>query len=127
MPPPSASILLVEDNPLLVGLYKAAFAKRGLAVKSASDGKTGLEMVKTDKPRLILLDIYMPGMDGLAVLEAIKKSRALKATKVIVLTVVDRKETREKASQLGAVDYLIKPELKLEEIVERTLRHLSEN
>jgi DNA-binding response OmpR family regulator len=124
MPEKKHILLLIEDNPLLAGLYRTAFEKRGLEVLFAHDGESGLKIAKEKKPEIILLDILMPGIDGFVVLEQIKTSPEMKNTKVIVLTIVKDEKSIEKARELGASDYLIKTELKLNEIVERVLGHL---
>lgn len=118
-------LLLIEDNPLLTGMYKAAFEKADCEVIFAHDGETGLSLAKEKKPDGIILDLLMPGMDGFAVLEKLKSDRATKHIKVIVLTVIAKEDAREKAKKLGAVDYLIKPELALAEIVKRILGHFN--
>lgn len=112
-------LLLIEDNPLLVGLYKSAFEKKGFDVFIAHDGKLGLQLAKTTKPELVLLDILMPGMDGLEVLKELKDDPETKKIKVIVLTVVSDQKSQDIAKDLGVLDYLLKPELELKEIVER--------
>ena len=117
-------LLLVEDNPLLMGLYKAAFREKGVEIEVANDGKTGLDIAKRDKPDLIVLDILMVGMSGLEVLEALRKDDATKDIGVVILTIVNKKETIEKAKALGVKDYLIKSELKVDEIVKAVTAHL---
>jgi len=118
-------LLLIEDNPLLTGMYKTAFEKKGIEVLVAHDGESGLSMVKERKPNLVLLDMLMPGIDGLTVLEQIKKDPRTAHTVVIMLTVVQDEEKQNRARELGATDYLMKPDLELHEIVERVFRHLA--
>lgn len=116
-------LLLVEDNPLLVGLYKAAFEKHGINVLFAHDGETGLAVAKEKKPEIILLDILMPGVSGLEMLENLRKDPQTKEIKVIILSIVTENETRQKVEALGVTDYLIKSEMKLGEIVDRVAKH----
>ena len=118
-------LLLIEDNPLLTGMYKAAFEKKGIEVLVAHDGESGLTIVKERKPSLVLLDMLMPGIDGLTVLERIKKDPQIADTTVVMLTVVQDEEKQKRARELGATDYLVKPDLELREIVERVMRHLA--
>jgi len=119
------ALLLIEDNPILNSMYKAAFEKKGFSVFFAHHGEKGLEIAKEKKPDLIVLDLLMPGMNGFEVLAALKADPATKDIKVIVLTVVNKPESKEKAKALGAVDYLIKSDLDLSEIVELVTSHLS--
>lgn len=118
-------LLLIEDNPLLTGMYSAAFEKAGFEVIFAHDGETGLVMAKEKKPDGIILDFLMPGMDGLEVLSELKKDTATRKIKVIILTVVAQKKYIDKAKELGVVDYLLKPELDLNEIVNRITSHFN--
>src|SRR3989337_228631 len=108
-------LILIEDNPLLSGLYQSAFEKAGLEVEIAHDGESGLALARQGKPSAILLDLLMPGMSGYEVLEALKKDATTKNIRVIILTIINEKEAQEKARKLGAVDYLIKTDLELPE------------
>ncbi len=104
-------ILLVEDEPLLVTLYKEAFSDKPLTLEVAETGHEALEMVGKNKPDLILLDILLPGMNGFEVLRKLKASAKTRDIPVIVLTNLGSEETdkdRQLALSLGAVDYLVK-------------------
>lgn len=116
-------LLIVEDNPLLAEMYKAAFERADIEVSVANNGKDGLALIKKEKPNLVLLDILMPEISGLEVLKELKKS-GIKGIKVIVLTILSDEETRQKAEEFGIADYLIKSDLDLSEIVERVKKHL---
>ena len=118
-------LLLIEDNPLLTGMYETAFEKEGFEVILAHDGKSGLLLAKDKKPDGILLDLLMPGMDGYGVLKELKKEVSTKNIKVIVLTVVADKAALERAEKAGAAECLIKSELKLSEIVDRAISYFS--
>jgi len=118
-------LLLIEDNPLLTGMYKAAFEKRSVAVEVAHDGNTGFDMAKQMKPEVILLDLLMPGIDGLEVLRLLKEDKTTKDIKVVILTIDATEENRKKAMNFGIADFLIKQEMKLNEIVERVLSHFN--
>lgn len=111
------SLLLIEDNPLLTGLYQAAFEKEGFAILVAHDGETGLALARQKKPHLILLDLLMPGKNGFEVLSELKKDPATAGIKVVILTIVEDAQSQEKAKKLGATGYLIKSNLKMPEIV----------
>jgi len=117
------TILLIEDNPLLAGMYKTTFEGKGLNVLLAHDGEAGIELAKETPVNTIVLDLLMPGIDGLDVLKILKNDPATKETKVIILTSVTEPEFMEKAKNLGAADYLIKSELALSEIISRVLQH----
>jgi phosphoserine phosphatase RsbU/P len=117
-------LLIVEDNPLLVGMYRSAFEKEGLEVAVAYNGKEGLAEIKKIKPSIVLLDILMPGMSGLDVLKELRADKSLNGTKVIILTIINDDATKNKVKELGVAEYLIKSELELAEIVKRVKSHL---
>lgn len=118
-------LLLIEDNPILNGMYKSAFEKQGVEVLFAHDGESGIELAREKKPDLVLLDLLMPGIDGFEVLRKLKSDEATKDIKIVILTIVKEEKSIKKARGLGAVDYLIKSELKLGEIVEKVLSHFN--
>lgn len=117
-------LLLIEDNPLLTGLYKAAFEKNNINVLVAHDGKRGLELAKEKHPGVIVLDFLMIGMNGLEVLQLLKNDPETRDIKVIMLTVASEQQYKDKARELGAVDYLTKSEMSVADIVEKVKVHL---
>ena len=98
--------------------------KEGFETAEASNGKTGLEKSKTEKPDLILLDLILPGIDGSEVLVEIKKNPATASIPVIIITNLDQKENNKETRDL-AVDYLIKAQLDPIEITERIKKVLN--
>lgn len=105
-----AKILIVEDDPLMSRMYQKIFKFEGYEVEMAGNGEEGLEKVKTVTPTLILLDIMMPKMNGLEVLEKLKADPATKSIPVIVLTNLAGQQDAEKALGMGAVKYIVKSE-----------------
>lgn len=101
-------VALIEDDPLIAEMYTTKFTKEGYDIKHAADGAAGLEMVKQEKPDIILLDIIMPKMDGFQVLTELRKEAAFKDTPVIMLTNLGQEEDVQKGRALGATDYFIK-------------------
>jgi len=114
-------ILIIEDDEFLSDMYQTKFNAEGYEVTSAMDGEEGLRVLENDdnKPALILLDIVMPKMDGIEVLEKIKKMENVKNIPVIMLTNLGQKEEIDKAMEKGAANYLIKANYTPSEIVER--------
>jgi DNA-binding response OmpR family regulator len=104
-------ILLAEDDIQLVDMYNRKFELEGFEVKTAEDGQKALETLKDFVPDVILLDIMMPQVTGLEVLEEIKKDDRLKDALVIMLTNLADEKTAEKIYELGATDYLVKAEM----------------
>ena len=112
-------LLLIEDNPLLTGLYQTAFEKAGFEVLLAHDGETGLHLAQEKNPEGIVLDLLMPGIDGFEVLKQLKDHESTKHMKTVVLTSLIEGKDLERAKKLGALDCIVKSESTLAEIVER--------
>ena len=116
------TILIADDEPEVVQLVRMILEWEGYTVVAAADGLKTLERVETHNPDLILLDVRMPKMSGLTVLEHLAKSEAV-AIPVIMLSVVTTQPDVRSALQRGAVAYLTKPfELKeMTRLVEQIL------
>jgi DNA-binding NtrC family response regulator len=101
------TILIVDDEKDLCTVLDNSLSQDGYRVLTAFNGKTALQLAKKEEPDLVLLDIRMPGMDGIEVLRKIKKMK--KKTIVIMFTAYGTLETARKAMELGAYDYVTKP------------------
>lgn len=112
-----AKILIVEDDPLMSRLYSKVFTIEGYDVRVAPDGEEGLNEVHKDIPTIILLDVMMPKMNGLELLEKLKSDPATKKIPVIMLTNLAGQADAEKAITLGAVKYIVKSEYEPKAIV----------
>lgn len=102
-------ILIVEDNPMNMELTLDLLEFYGYDVIQAEDGIKALERLAEDKFDLILLDMQLPKMDGLEVLERIKKNPATAAIPVIAVTAHAMKGSEEYFMEMGCVDYISKP------------------
>jgi CheY-like chemotaxis protein len=111
------SILIVEDDPLMSRMYQKIFTFEGYNVDVAVDGEQGLEKIKKNRPTLVLLDIMMPKMNGLEVLDKIKIDPDTKSLPVIMLTNLAGVQDAETALAKGAVKYIVKSEHEPKEIV----------
>ncbi len=99
-------VLVIDDDPAQRELMSRFLEREGFAPRTAHDGRTGLEMARALRPRAILLDVTMPGMDGWSVLCALKDDPELAGIPVIMVTFVSE---RGLAKSLGATDYVAKP------------------
>jgi signal transduction histidine kinase/CheY-like chemotaxis protein len=99
-------VLVIDDDPTVRELLQRSLTKEGIRVVCAAGGEEGLRLAKELRPTAITLDVMMPGMDGWAVLTALKADAALADIPVIMLTIVDDKNL---GYALGAADYLTKP------------------
>jgi DNA-binding response OmpR family regulator len=100
-------VLLVEDYPPLCEAVSQGLREEGFAVDVATDGDTGLWHATASDYDVVILDLMLPGMDGLTVLKRLRKSG--RDTHVLILTAKDTTEDRVRGLDLGADDYLVKP------------------
>jgi len=102
-------ILIVDDNPINLKLAKVLLVKEGYEVKTAPDAEEALKMMEEAKPRLILMDIQLPGMDGLELTRRLKSSPETKDIIILALTAYAMKGDDEKAKAAGCDGYITKP------------------
>jgi DNA-binding response OmpR family regulator len=112
-------ILIVEDEATLQRSLVEFLSTEGFEAISASDGERGLELAKSEKPDLVLLDIILPKKDGYEVLTELKGDENTKSIPVILLTNLESPEDIDKAFEKGASTYLVKSNYKLEEIAKK--------
>jgi len=115
-------ILVVDDEHEICDFVQAFFKERGFHVFTALNGDEAISIAKKEKPELVLLDIKMKGMDGLAVLKHIRELD--KFIKIIMVTALEDQDKMHEAYKLGAIDYITKPLILdyLEETVGRNLK-----
>lgn len=105
----SRQILVVEDAPELLELIGIVLRNAGHVVLDAGTGEEGLRVALRQRPDLILLDIELPGLDGVGVLRELRANAALAAQPVIALTAASMKGDRERLLAAGFTGYLAKP------------------
>jgi two-component system cell cycle response regulator DivK len=104
-----ATVLIVEDNPANMKLSSLLLHNAGHSVLCAVDAETGLTMARADKPDLILMDIQLPGMDGLAATALLKRDPETAAIPIIALTAMAMKADQKKSEVAGCDAYIAKP------------------
>lgn len=119
-------ILFIEDEQALQQTLGDLLRGEGYEVASAFDGETGLAMVKTENPDLILLDLILPKLHGFDVLKQIKENPDTRDIPLIVLTNLEGLGDVEKALELGATTYLVKANYSLDEVLEKVRKALGE-
>jgi len=112
-------ILIVEDDNFVAEVYSTKLLEMGHEVLIAQNGEEGLAQVGLNKPDLILLDIIMPVMGGIEMLEELKKNDGWKNIPIILLTNVGEKESIQRVRDLGVEDYLIKSHFTPAEVIEK--------
>jgi len=119
-------ILFIEDEEALQKTLGEVLKQEGFEVVSAFDGEAGLNLVKSAKPDLILLDLIMPKMTGFEVLTKLKADEETKNIPVIVLTNLESIGDVGKAIEAGATTYLVKAQYSLDEVLEKVKKALGE-
>lgn len=112
-------ILVVEDEPSLLGALQNKLTQEGFEYIEARNGQIGLEKALQEKPDLILLDIIMPVMDGLTMLNKLREDEWGKTAPVIVLTNLSDDEKVMEAVKQGSYDYLIKSNWSINEVISK--------
>ena len=102
-------VLVVDDNPANLKLVRVLLQANGYLVKTASHAEEALEVLGTFTPRLILMDIQLPGMDGLELTRRLKAEPATRETVIVALTAYAMKGDEEKARAAGCDGYVTKP------------------
>lgn len=102
-------ILVVDDEPDIVALVAYHLAKAGYSVSTATSGPEGLAAARREKPSLVVLDLMLPGLSGLEVMEQLREDPAMSRMAVLMLTARREESDRIKGLTLGADDYLTKP------------------
>ncbi|HWB53182.1 MAG TPA: HDOD domain-containing protein [Tepidisphaeraceae bacterium] len=119
------TILIVDDMAILRDPIAATLRTAGYQTAVAGDGEEAIEQIIANPPDLILLDLSMPGMDGLGVLRFLKSTAKFARIPVILLTAVSDKHSVIEAGHLGVRDYLLKTDLSLPELLDRVARNLA--
>ena len=120
-----AKVLLVEDNEMNRDILSRRLSRRGYVVVFAMDGQQGVEMGRSEKPDIILMDMSIPVMDGWEATRRIKSDDAMRNVPVIGLTAHAMSGDREKALKAGCDDYDTKP-VELDRLIEKIERLLGE-
>lgn len=107
-PRPALRVLVIEDNPVLRANLEALFAAQGIGTRFAADGLTGLQVALDEPFDVVVLDLGLPGMDGVRVCEALR-ARSERHIPILMLTARDALEDKLAGFRCGADDYLVKP------------------
>ena len=110
-------ILIVEDDEFLRSLNAKRLETEGFKIVVAVDGQSAIDLIPKEMPDLIFLDLLLPGVDGFEVLKRIKADAKTKDIPVVVFSNLGQKEDIEKAHNLGAIDFLVKANFTLDDVV----------
>lgn len=120
----SDRILIVDDNVTNLKLVAYLMKAKGYEVATAVDAETALEAVRTQRPRLILMDLQLPGVDGLELTKQLKADPATREIIVIAVTAYAMKGDQDRAIAAGCDDYVTKP-IDTRQLPETIARHLA--
>lgn len=120
-------VCIIDDDAYIRDIYRVKFDREGFGTMTAANGVEGLAMIRQEHPDIILLDLQMPVLDGISVIQELRADPTLKTIPVIVLSNVDQDEMFQKVSDLGgACHYLIKSLADPQKVVDVTASVLSE-
>ncbi len=117
-------ILIVEDEEILINLLQRKLIQGGYDVLVARNGEEGLKLMKETIPDIVLLDIIMPKMGGIEVMEAMQKEDALKDIPVVIISNSGQPVEIDRIQKLGAKDWLIKTEFDPQEVVDKVKKQI---
>lgn len=103
------TISIIEDEPFIIEALSFLLEREGFAVRSISDGAKALDFVKTDQPDLVILDIMLPNVSGMKILEDIRATDGLSDLPVLMLTAKGQKKDRQAAETAGVSLFMTKP------------------
>jgi len=112
-------ILMIEDDKFLRKIYRDKLTRAGFDFIEATNGEEGLNKVISESPDLVLLDLILPRKNGFDVLIEMKRNENTKKIPVIILSNLGQESDIKRGLELGAQDYLVKPEISLSEVVDK--------
>lgn len=115
----SVKVLLIEDDVRVRELYELVLKMDEYQVITAETGELGLEKAKSENPDLIFLDIRLPGMNGLEVLEQLRQDENTSAIPVVILSNLDDEKTISRGVSLGALEYVVKSRITPQDLSKR--------
>lgn len=119
MPKIAEKILIVEDEISIINPLQIKLKKEGFQVLTADNGKKGLAVALKERPDLILLDIVMPVMDGLTMLEKLKEDKIGRKINIVILTNLTQLGGEQSFDKRQVADYLVKSEWKIDDLIKK--------
>ncbi len=113
----TANVFIVEDDKFLSPLLRSRLEKEGLTVLQAFDGEEALRALETTRPQVIIMDLIMPRVSGLELLEMLSSDPQYNQIPVIIMSNLSQESDVEKAKRLGAVGYFVKVNASLDEVI----------
>jgi two-component system sensor histidine kinase and response regulator WspE len=121
-------ICIIDDNDDIRDIYRMKFKNEGFETVLASNGLDGLELIRTHHPGVVLLDIEMPKMNGIEVLQHIKADPSIQDIPVIILSNVDSADIFQQVSDLGGAEYyMVKALVPFDKVIDTAVEVMSEH
>jgi DNA-binding response OmpR family regulator len=114
-----AKVLIIEDDQRINKVYNLKLAMDGIETATAIDGEEGLRKVYSENPDLILLDLMLPKKSGFEILKEIKTNPKTKDIPVMILSNLAQEKEKEEGLALGAIDYIVKSNISIQQIMEK--------
>jgi CheY-like chemotaxis protein len=119
MPEELKRVMIIEDDKFLSSLIKVHLEKEGFLVVQAFDGEEAIELLKTERPSIIVTDLIMPKVMGFEILQAISMIPELQDIPIIILSNLAQDSDIEKAKQYGVKEYFVKVKISVDDIVKK--------
>jgi two-component system chemotaxis response regulator CheY len=103
------TVMLIDDSRTILMSLSAILTRNGFTVQTASDGRDALTKLATAKPDLIISDLNMPNMDGIAFIKEVRKDLSMRSTPILMLSTESEEAKRQEAKSAGATGWLVKP------------------
>ncbi len=112
-------VFIIEDDINILSGLKAKLSVQQYQVISLSSGRNAIELIKENKPNIIILDLILPDLDGFELLQKIKKDKEIKNIPIVIYTNLSDKDSKSKGIELGIKHYLTKVDYRLDDIVDK--------
>ncbi|MFA6552963.1 MAG: response regulator [Patescibacteria group bacterium] len=119
-------VLIIEDDLSLLKIYTNKLKLNGFEVSMATTGDEGVRKAKVERPNIILLDLILPGQDGFQVLQMLKNSAETNTVPVIIMSNLAQPSDKKRAADLGAVDYLVKSDISLVDMITKVRQYIKQ-
>lgn len=121
---PDGKILIAEDDKFLSKILQTKLTKVGYSLILANDGQEAIDLARSEKPVLVLLDLIMPNKNGFEVLEEAKADPELSQIPIVILSNLGQDEDIKRGMDLGAKDYIVKANISIDKVVEKIDEYL---
>jgi len=122
---PKRKVLIIDDDPSLRRLVQVVFEREGFNVSLAGEGSEGVRLALMNPPQIIILDIMMEGLHGFEVCKMLRANSSLRRTAIIIMSGKSYKPDIDKAIELGADSYVVKP-FSPKELLKTAIEHMNE-